>query len=313
MYRDDREALQYKAEAAEREAERLRRENDEMRLVVTKANAGLVPSTFAFPAHVAYSVLDVRALSVEDRARLAAHGVTRFPVWATGLLNFFTLGLFSLIHFGLVHDKLPRATHNDPSAAKSIGFSFIPYFNLYWVFFNSLRLADRLDLQLRLRGLPRHAPKGLLIASSVLSVIPYVNIFIGLPIMWTITACCLQSTVNKVAALSPTDWDGATNALPSASVAPQDASLTPSSMSLGYPNVPMSPELIAREQKARKLVNWSHVLGWGGLGALVVGAPVAGAIAGAVGGAIVAGGAVVSAITGAVVGQVGRGMQGRVI
>jgi hypothetical protein len=100
-----------------------------------------------------------------------------------------------------MHDKLPRAAANDPSAGKAIGFQFIPYFNLYWVFFSSLRLCDRLTLQLKLRGLQDRAPRGLLLATCIVSVIPYIGWFIAGPIMWTIAVCLLQSTLN------PADWD----------------------------------------------------------------------------------------------------------
>ena len=50
---------------------------------------------------------------------------------------------------------------------KAIGFQFIPYFGHYWIFFSSLRLADRLNFQLKLRGRRERAPKGLLIGACV--------------------------------------------------------------------------------------------------------------------------------------------------
>ena len=66
------------------------------------------------------------------------------------------------------------------------------------MFFSALRLCDRLNLQFRLRGEKPRVPRGLAIATCVTSVIPYVNILIGFPIMWTIMVCRLQSTVNRV-------------------------------------------------------------------------------------------------------------------
>lgn len=99
----------------------------------------------------------------------------------------------------MCHDNLPRAHPNDPTSAKAIGFAFIPYFNLYWVFFSSLRLADRINLQLRLRGLGPMVPRGLMIATSIMSVIPYVNILLGFPIMWTIAVCYYQRAINRLA------------------------------------------------------------------------------------------------------------------
>ena len=58
---------------------------------------------------------------------------------------------------------------------------------------------------------------------------------------------------------------------------------------------------------------YSHIFGWGGLGALIVLTPVALGLAGGVAGGVVAVLALGSTVTGAVLGQVGRAMQGRVI
>jgi hypothetical protein len=150
------------------------------------------------------------------------------------------------------HDRMPRAAHNDPSAAKAIGFQFIPYYNLYWTFFNALRLCDRLTLQLKLRGLRERAPRGMVLAACILTVIPYVNM-IAIPILWTIAACMLQSTVNRVASLSPMAWDATVGpATPNPAFA---APMAPMAM------MHSTPEQVARQAQAKKLVNWSHVLG----------------------------------------------------
>jgi len=204
MYRDDNEANRHRLDVLDRTADGLRKENAAMRTQLThqQGTGILAPSMVSAALYHG----DLRQLPEETRGRLAFHTVERFPVWATGLLHFFTFGLFSLIHFSLIHDRLPKATHDDPSAGKAIGFQFIPFFNLYWIFFNTLRLSDRLDLQLRLRGLPKHAPRGLMIACCIFTIVPYISLLIGFPVMWTIGACRLQSTVNKVAALDPHSW-----------------------------------------------------------------------------------------------------------
>jgi hypothetical protein len=200
MYRDDRDATIQRAEALEREASSLRGDNQAMREeLLALRRAGVVGQPQLYNVYAC----DVAQLPAGERAALSHHSLTPFPVWATALLHLVTFGLFPLIHFGMQHDKLPRAMANDPTSGKAIGFTFIPYFNLYWVFFNSMRLCDRLNLQLRLRGMEADAPRGLMIACSILGVIPYVNIFIGLPFMWTIGVCVLQSAVNRVAALGP--------------------------------------------------------------------------------------------------------------
>jgi hypothetical protein len=63
------------------------------------------------------------------------HHLTSFPVPVVILLHYLTCGLFSLIWLNLLHGKLPRVRSDDPSAGRAIGFCFIPFFNLYWIFF----------------------------------------------------------------------------------------------------------------------------------------------------------------------------------
>jgi hypothetical protein len=298
MYRDDQEALLERADSATREAEQLRRENAAMRKAVAGQSSHTV-TTLTMPPSAVYSALDLRLLPLEERARLAAHDLRAFPVWLVGILNVLTLGLFPLIHFGLMHDRLPRAASNDPSAGKAIGFQFIPYYNLYWVFFSALRLCDRITLQYRLRGLSRGAPRGLVLAACVLTVIPYVNIFIGLPIVWTIAVCLLQMSVNEAAAFRHDDWDA--TQLEGATSAP-----------VAFIPAPTAEQLVTM-QKAQKLVTWSHILGWGGLAMLLIGSMAAAVLGGPKAAATVAGISMVSVVVGAIVGQIGRGMQGRAI
>jgi len=135
----------------------------------------------------------------DQRERYMAHSLRTFPVWAVGVLNVFTLGIFNLIHFGLMHDRLPRVAHDDPSAGKAIGFQFIPFFNYYWIFFNSLRFTDRINLQYRLRGRPDRVPRGFVMACCIVFVIPYIGALVGLLVLWTIAACMLQTAVNELA------------------------------------------------------------------------------------------------------------------
>jgi hypothetical protein len=76
---------------------------------------------------------------------------------------------------------------------------------------------------------------------------------------------------------------------------------------------PPTPEQLAKAESARKLVNLSHILGWGGIGMLFVGPIVGGALAGAGLAVGLAGLGLASAVAGAIVGQIGRAQQGRVI
>jgi hypothetical protein len=82
---------------------------------------------------------------------------------------------------------------------------------------------------------------------------------------------------------------------------------------MAVPMMQQAPVDNAKEAMASKLVNISHIMGYGGL-ALLIGGPIIGGILGS--GMIAGVGAAVgigSAIIGAIIGQVGRGMQGRAI
>jgi hypothetical protein len=122
--------------------------------------------------------------------------LTQFSGAAVVILEIITLGIFGLFHWTLMHDKLPKNRPDDPSGGKALGFCFIPFFNIYWMFFVSLRLVDRIDEQRTGRGL---APmgKGLVLTTLILTCIPYVN-FLTILIMWPIVAGVTQGSVNEL-------------------------------------------------------------------------------------------------------------------
>ncbi|MEO7328466.1 MAG: hypothetical protein ABI193_07810 [Minicystis sp.] len=196
MFRSDRDALAQEVEDLRHEQERLRLENEAMarEIVVRRRDAPGLPSGLNL-----YKV-GVGHLSAGEQAALQRHSLTTFPAWAAVLLHFVTFGLFPLIHFGLQHDRLPLVEKDDPSAGKAIGFTFIPYFNLYWIVFNTLRLTDRVNLQFRLRGQPDAVPRAFIAVASVIGVIPYLNILLGWTVFWPIVIFYLQRAVNELAA-----------------------------------------------------------------------------------------------------------------
>lgn len=155
-------------------------------------------------------------LTPEDKAYLRQHRLEAFPASLAVILHLMTFGLFSLIHFGLQHDKLPQAKQDDPSAAKAIGFNFIPYFNFYWMVFQPIRLTDRLNLQDRIRDRPDGTSRGLMITLAILGMIPYINFLIGIP-LYSIGVYKLQRQINRLA--------GERKALP-----PQPLALQPAKM-----------------------------------------------------------------------------------
>ncbi len=138
------------------------------------------------------------ALTPEDKAYLRQHRLERFPTALAVLLHLMTFGMFSIIYYGLQHDRLPQAKSDDPSAAKAIGFNFIPYFNLYWFIFQPMRLTDRLNLQDHIRGRDASTSRGLMLTLAILGMIPYINILIGIP-LYTVGVYKLQRHINRLA------------------------------------------------------------------------------------------------------------------
>lgn len=206
MYRDDQAAAVVRAESATREADQLRRENEAMRSALVHQPPASPTFRVLAPAMI-YPHLDTRVLPLAERARLAHHSLQRFPVAVSVLLHFLTFGIFNFIHLSLNHGRMPAASSDDPSAGKAIGFQFIPVYNYYWLFFNPLRLCDRLDLQFKLRGLPTRAPRAMVMTACVMTIIPWIGQLLAWLVFWPIASGMLQSAVNKAAALPPTQFD----------------------------------------------------------------------------------------------------------
>jgi hypothetical protein len=195
VFRSDRDALAGEVEELRREREALRAENERLRSGVLARRA---PAR-AFPTQV-YTTGPV-ALGDDERIALMRTEVEAMPIWQALLLHFMTFGLFSFVQYNLLHGKLPQIQKDDPTPAKAIGFSFIPYFNLYWVVWNTLRITDRVNFQFALRGLPDAVPRRLMIACAVVNVIPYVNVLLGVPLLWPFAVYYLQRATNQLAAL----------------------------------------------------------------------------------------------------------------
>ena len=143
--------------------------------------------------------LDLSDLPGEERSAFLQHsfGFT-FSVDAVIGLHFLTLGLFSLIHFGLKHSQLPMIKHDDFKARRAIGFMFIPFFNLYWQLRFWLRLVDRVNFQLRLRGLPFTVSRGLMLATIIVGLVPVANLA-ALLVMYPICIVQIERACNLIA------------------------------------------------------------------------------------------------------------------
>jgi hypothetical protein len=67
----------------------------------------------------------------------------------------------------------------------AVGYLFIPFFNLYWIFIANVGLCEAVNRTLLSRGGQARAPKGLAIAASISHLVPYCNLLVS-PILWTI-------------------------------------------------------------------------------------------------------------------------------
>jgi len=147
-------------------------------------------------------VFDLSRLSHEQQSEFMQHQFTDiFSIDAVIGMHFITLGLFTLIYFGLKHSMLPMIKHDDFKAGKAIGFMFIPFFNLYWQFRFWLRLVDRVDLQLRLRGFPPIMSKRLMLATVIVGLIPVVNLA-ALLVIYPSTGLMLTTIIIGIIAIA---------------------------------------------------------------------------------------------------------------
>jgi len=147
--------------------------------------------------HAYEQYFNVNVLAPEMRESLKRHGMKKFPTAVAILLHFVTLGIFTIIYYGLKHSELPKVKADDFSAGKAIGFLFIPFYNIYWEFKFWLRLCDRINFQFRLRNLGSPVPRGLLLATIIVGLIPYVNL-ISWAILLPISIGFIQSAINKL-------------------------------------------------------------------------------------------------------------------
>ncbi len=136
--------------------------------------------------------------SLAEAGHRAQNTLSTFNPWLIVLLHFVTCGLFTTIWFGIQHGNLPKIAQDDPGAGKAIGFLFIPIYGIYWLFIFWLRLCDRINLQLALRGLEPKAPRGLVLAYCIIMLIPYIG-FLGFMILGPIVGAKLQIALNQIA------------------------------------------------------------------------------------------------------------------
>lgn len=192
MFRDDQQAMALQNDELRREVERLRAENDALRAAI----AGSVPVTMPLGARGLYRNQPL-ALTGVERVALGGNALEHFPVWLAVLLHIVTFGIFSVVHYAGQGGRLPALDPGDPSPGKAVGLFLVPYFNLYWMFAFPTRLADRINLQLRLRGEAPMVSQPLVVASAISTALFVV------PVLWVFTVVQMQQAINRIVALGP--------------------------------------------------------------------------------------------------------------
>ncbi len=189
MFRDDNLATAEQNEQLRREVAQLRAENTAMRhaLLTYRVDVAHAWAQRSIYENEGYG------LTEGDRVALSRHGLERFPVWAAVLLHVLTFGLWSLVHFSRMHGRLPKLRADDPTTARAVGMFFVPYVNIWWSFFAPMRLVDRLNLQLMLRGSETRISKTPIVVGAILSFFMYF-----LPIGWIFAVYKTQKAVNEI-------------------------------------------------------------------------------------------------------------------
>ncbi|MDG2244808.1 MAG: GYF domain-containing protein [Flavobacteriales bacterium] len=123
---------------------------------------------------------DVNTLTEEERTKFSKHNFSdELGVGVCILLHFITCGFFTTIYSGLKYSNLPEIKQDDFGAGQAIGFMFIPFFNLYWIFIFWRTLAQRINFQFKLRGKAAPVSLGLATTYCILMFIPYLGWFVN--------------------------------------------------------------------------------------------------------------------------------------
>jgi predicted Zn finger-like uncharacterized protein len=112
------------------------------------------------------------------------HTLTAFPVAFLVILHFLTAGIFTIVHLGMMHERIPRLRRDDPSSTVSLGLCFVPVFNIYWLAWSCRRLCLRINEQRELHGLSPAAPEALAAPVCVLFAVGMVTSFFSMTALY---------------------------------------------------------------------------------------------------------------------------------
>jgi len=144
--------------------------------------AGIVPVAIQAPVYGAvYKTPEMKVKELEDLFMW---------YWICLIASFFTLGLSAIASVVLFCIILYRSWeqiqdgHARTTPGKAVGFLFIPFFNLYWIFEAYTGFVRDSNAYIQRYGLPVKAQdEGLATATCVLTllcIIPYLNVVTGL-------------------------------------------------------------------------------------------------------------------------------------
>lgn len=138
------------------------------------------------------------------------HTLTAFSVPGIVLLHFASVGLFPLVHFNMMHDRLPRLRKSDPTGFVAVALCFVPGVHLLWLFFTLRRLCVRVNEQRRFTGLPETAPQSLALivptllicglAGTIFPLTGWVVLGATLSVLAPVFVSMLQASVNELVA-----------------------------------------------------------------------------------------------------------------
>jgi len=117
-------------------------------------------------------------------------------------LNIITFGLFCFFSTASKHGKFNKLRQDDITGGAAVGFLFVPFYNLYWLFKMQASLVKRINFQFKLRNQPPPVSASFATLVCILQIIPYINLissFIVFPIYYyqVQTACNRLAEFNR--------------------------------------------------------------------------------------------------------------------
>lgn len=114
-------------------------------------------------------------------------GEVLIVLWGLSLMGYLVA---SLVWIYMSWDFLPyemrrTATGRAVSPGEAVGYLFVPFYNLYWTFVESMGLCEAYNAALAQHGKAPTAPRQLAMAASILQMVPYFNWLLG-PVVWII-------------------------------------------------------------------------------------------------------------------------------